>query len=40
MTTPATTRVNQETAFLPTLVLAFEVGVNTWQLGGPTGAAQ
>jgi transposase len=40
MATTATTRVNQETAFTPTLFLAFELGVNKWKLGFTTGAAQ
>lgn len=40
MATTATTRVKQETAFTPTLFLAFELGVNTWTLGFTTGAAQ
>jgi transposase len=40
MATTATTRGNQETAFTPTLFLAFELGVNTWTLGFTTGAAQ
>ena len=40
MATTATTRVNQETAFTPTLFLAFELGVHTWKLGFTTGAAQ
>jgi transposase len=35
-----TTRVDQETAFTPTLFLAFELGVHTWKLGFTTGAAQ
>jgi hypothetical protein len=39
MAIPATTRVEQETAF-PPLFLAFELGVNTWKLGFMTGAAQ
>jgi transposase len=37
--TPATTRGNQETAFPPTLFVAFAVGVHTWTRGGTTGAA-
>jgi transposase len=40
MATTATTRVKQETAFTPTLFLAFELGVHTWTLGFTTGAAQ
>jgi hypothetical protein len=40
MATPATTRINQETAFTPTLFLEFELGVNRWKLGFTTGAAQ
>ena len=40
MATTAATRVNQETAFTPTLFLAFELGVHTWKLGFTTGAAQ
>src|SRR5919109_4777682 len=40
MATTATTRVDQETPFLPTLFLAFELGVNKWNLGCTTGAAQ
>ena len=40
MATTATTRGNQETAFTPTLVLEFALGVNTWKLGFTTGAAQ
>jgi hypothetical protein len=40
MATTAMTRVNQATACLPTLCLAFELGVNTWKLGFTTGAAQ
>jgi transposase len=39
MATTATTRGNQETAFTPTLCLAFELGVNKWKLGFTTGAA-
>jgi transposase len=40
MATTATTRIDQETACIPTLFLAFELGVNTWQRGCTTGAAQ
>jgi hypothetical protein len=40
MATTATTHINQETAFTPTLFLAFELGVNKWKLGFTTGAAQ
>ena len=40
MAKTATTRVEQGTAFLPTLLLAFELGVNKWQRGFTTGAAQ
>jgi transposase len=40
MATTATTRIDQETACIPTLFLAFELGVNTWKLGCTTGAAQ
>jgi transposase len=40
MATAATTCIDQETAFTPTLFLAFELGVNTWKLGFTTGAAQ
>ena len=40
MATTATSRVDQETAFTPTLFLAFELGVHTWQLGCTPGAAQ
>jgi transposase len=40
MATTATTHVDQETAFTPTLFLAFELGVNKWKLGFTTGAAQ
>ena len=40
MATTATTRVNQATAFTPTLFLACELGVNTWKRGFTTGAAQ
>src|SRR5262252_7953629 len=40
MATTATTHVNQETAFTPTLFLAFELGENKWKLGCTTGAAQ
>src|SRR5262245_63195808 len=36
----ATIHVDQETAFTPTLFLAFELGVNKWKLGFTTGAAQ
>jgi hypothetical protein len=39
MAPTATTRVDQETAFTPTLFLAFALGVNTWKLGCTTGAA-
>jgi hypothetical protein len=39
MATPAPTRVHQATAFTPTLFVAFEWSVNTWQLGGTPGAA-
>jgi hypothetical protein len=40
MATTATTRIDQETAFTPTLFLAFELGANTWSLGFTIGAAQ
>jgi transposase len=40
MATTATTRIDQETAFTPTLFLAFELGVNKWKRGFTTGAAQ
>ena len=40
MATTATTRVDQEMAFPPTLFVAFALGVNTWKLGCTTGAAQ
>ena len=40
MATTATTRVDQEIAFTPTLFVAFELGVNKWKLGCTTGAAQ
>jgi transposase len=40
MATAATTCIDQETAFTPTLFLAFELGVNKWKLGFTTGAAQ
>src|SRR5215831_554722 len=40
MATTATIRGEQETAFTPTLFLAFELGVNKWKLGFTTGAAQ
>ena len=40
MATTATLRVAQETVFTPPLFLAFELGANTWKLGGTTGAAQ
>jgi hypothetical protein len=40
MATPATPRVTQEPAFTPPLVLAFELGVPTWQRGCTTRAAQ
>jgi hypothetical protein len=40
MATTATTRVDQGTAFTPTLFLACELGVNKWKLGVTTGAAQ
>jgi transposase len=40
MATTATTRVDQGTAVIPPLFLAFELGVNKWQLGFTTGAAQ
>jgi transposase len=39
MTTTATTHVDQATAFTPTLLLAFELGGNTWTRGFTTGAA-
>jgi transposase len=39
MATTATTRGNPETAFTPTLFLAFAWGVHTWKLGCTTGAA-
>jgi hypothetical protein len=37
--TTATIRVEQETICTPPLLLAFELGANTWKRGGPTGAA-
>jgi transposase len=40
MATTATTRIDQESAFTPTLFLAFALGVNPWKLGFTTGAAQ
>jgi len=40
MATTATIRVHQATACPPPLLLAFALGVNTWQLGCTTGAAQ
>jgi hypothetical protein len=40
MATPATTRGDQATAFTPTLVLAFALGVHPWKRGCTTGAAQ
>ena len=40
MATTATIRVDPETAFTPTLFLAFELGENKWKLGCTTGAAQ
>ena len=40
MATAATTGIAQETAFTPTLFLAFELGVNKWKLGFTTGASQ
>ena len=40
MATIATTRIDQEIVFTPTLLLAFELGVNKWKLGFTTGAAQ
>src|SRR4029434_6783313 len=40
MATAATTCIDQETAFTPTLFLAFELGENKWKLGCTTGAAQ
>jgi len=40
MATIATTRIDQEIVFTPTLLLAFELGVNKWKLGCTTGAAQ
>ena len=40
MATTTTTRIDQVTAFIPTLFLAFEPGVNKWKLGFTTGAAQ
>src|SRR5262244_1125242 len=40
MATTATICIDQETAFTPTLFLAFELGVNKWKLGFTTGAAQ
>jgi transposase len=40
MATLVSTRSAQETAFSPTLFLAFELGVKTWKLGFTTGAAQ
>jgi hypothetical protein len=39
MATTATPHVNQEMAFTLTLFVAFELGVNKWQLGCTTGAA-
>jgi transposase len=40
MANTATTRVDQGTAFIPTLFLAFALGVNKWKRGFTTGAAQ
>jgi len=40
MATTATTRVQQETAFTPSLFLACALGVHTWKRGCTTGAAQ
>jgi hypothetical protein len=40
MATTVTTRTGQDSAFTPTLLLAFELGVGTWQLGFTTGVAQ
>ena len=40
MATTATTRVDQETTFTPTLFIAFELGVHKWKRGFTTGAAQ
>ena len=37
---PATPCMDQQTACTPTLLLAFELGENTWKLGFTTGAAQ
>ena len=39
MATTATTRIEQETACIPTLFLAFELGVKKWKLGCTRGAA-
>jgi transposase len=38
--TTTTTRIDQETAFTPTLFVAFKLRVNQWKLGFTTGAAQ
>jgi hypothetical protein len=40
MATPAATPMDQATTHQPTLFLAFELGVNTWNLSFTTGAAQ
>jgi transposase len=40
MATPAATRMDQEATHHPTLFLAFDLGVNPWKLGFPTGPAQ
>jgi hypothetical protein len=39
MATTATSRREQATAFTPTLLLAFELGVCTWKLGFTPGGA-
>jgi transposase len=40
MATTARMHLSQETTRMPTLCLAFELGVSTWRLGFTTGAAQ
>lgn len=40
MATTATTRLEQDTTFTSTLLLAFELGVDNWKLGFTTGMAQ
>jgi hypothetical protein len=40
MATPAATSTDQATTPRPTLLLAFELGVTTWNLGFTTGMAQ